>query len=335
MRGLRCKMLQMFKIKHIFLAILLAALGATLGSAPARAEYPERTIKIIVPFSPGGGTDIVARLLADFLGRDLGKTVIIENRPGSGTIIGTEAAANSAPDGYTLVLATIAHAANPSLYAKLPYDTFKAFAPVALLARSFNLVVVNPKAPFKTIADLIADAKANPGKLNYGSFGYGTSAHLAAELFNALAGVQLTQVPYKGAAPAITDLLGGQIDVIFTTVASAAAYVEAKQLRALAVTSAKRSDAFPDLPTVAEAGVPGYAAEAWYALYAPAGTPADVLARLNTSVNKAIAAGAFRMLATNEGLIFAPGSPEDLDRFVRAEAARWHEVIAAAHIQMR
>jgi tripartite-type tricarboxylate transporter receptor subunit TctC len=325
----------MLSAKNFFVVVLIVAFSPIVGATPSRAEYPERAVRIIVPFAAGGGTDIVARLLADFIARDLGKSVIIENKPGSGTIIGTEAAANSAPDGYTLVMATIAHAANPSLYAKLPYDTFKAFAPVALVARSFNLVVVNPNEPYTTVADLIAYAKAHPGKLNYGSFGYGTSAHLAAELFNALAGVQLTQVPYKGAAPAITDLLGGQIDIIFTTVASAAAYVENKQLRALAVTSAKRSDAFPDLPTVAEAGVPGYAAEAWYALYAPAGTPADVIARLNASVNRAIQAGAFSKLANNEGLVFAPGSPEDLDRFVRSEAERWREVIHAAHIQLQ
>jgi tripartite-type tricarboxylate transporter receptor subunit TctC len=324
----------MFGVKNIFIAILIATFSSITGSAPGRAEYPVRAVKIIVPFAAGGGTDIVARLLADFVAKDLGEPVIIENKPGGGTIIGTEAAANSAPDGYTLVMATIAHAANPSLYAKLPYDTFNAFAPVALVARSFNLVVVNPNEPFKTLADLIAYAKANPGKLNYGSFGYGTSAHLAAELFNALAGVQLTQVPYKGAAPAITDLLGGQIEVIFTTVASAASHLENKQLRALAVTSAKRSNAFPDLPTVAEAGVPGYAAEAWYGLYAPAGTPADVIARLNASVNKAIESGAFSKLATNEGLTFAPGPPDDLDRYVRSEAERWRQVIMAAHIQL-
>ena len=325
----------MFSVKNIFVALLIAAVSATIGSTPSRAEYPERTIKIIVPFAAGGGTDIITRLLADFLARDLGKPVIIENKPGGGTIIGTQATANSAPDGYTLVMATFAHAVNPSLYSKLPYDTFKAFAPVALVARSFNIVVLNPNEPLKTVADLTAYASANPGKLNYGSFGYGTSAHLAGELFNALAHVQLTHVPYKGAAPAITDLLGGQIQVMFTTVASAASYVESNQLRALAITSAKRSDAFPNLPTVAEAGVPGYAAESWYGLYAPAGTPADAIARLNASVNKAIEAGTFSKLATNEGLTFAPGSPDQLDRYVRSEAERWREVIEAAHIQLR
>jgi tripartite-type tricarboxylate transporter receptor subunit TctC len=325
----------MFGGRSTVIALVVVAFASAIGSTLSRADYPERAVKIIVPFAAGGGTDIIARLLADFLARDLGKPVIVENKPGGGTIIGTEATANSAPDGYTLVMATFAHAVNPSLYAKLPYDTFKAFAPVALVARSFNIVVVNPNEPFKSVADLIAYARANPGKLNYGSLGYGTSPHLAAELFNALAHVQLTNVPYKGSAPAIADLLGGQIQVIFSTVASAASYVENKQLRALAVTSAKRSAAFPDLPTVAETGVSGYAAESWYGLYAPAGTPANAIVRLNASVNKAIEAGIFGKLAANEGLIFAPGSPDDLDRYVRSEAERWHEVIETAHIELR
>ena len=328
--------MQASKARLALIVSSIAVLGLTMlafSSATARAGYPDRPVRIIVPFAPGGGTDIIARVLADAMSKDLGQPVIIENKPGAGTIVGTAAAASSAPDGYTLVMATFAHTVNPSLNSKLPYDTFKAFAPVALVARSFNIVVVNPKLPFKTLQDVIAYAKANPGKLNYGSFGIGTSAHLAGELFKNLAHVDLTHVPYKGAAPAITDLLGGQIELMFTTVASVASYIEGGQLRALAVTSAQRSPAFPDLPTIAEAGVPGYAAESWYGLYAPAGTPADAVARLNASVATAIRAGTFKKLETREGLTFAPGTPEDFDRCVRGEAARWHDLVTAAHIQ--
>ena len=234
------------------------------------AAYPDRVIRIVVPFAPGGGTDVVARKLAQEMAKDLGASVIIENKPGAGTILGTQMVAASPPDGYTLLMGTFANAVNPSLNAKLPYDAHKDFAAVALLARSFNIVVVNPASPIKSIADLIAAAKAEPDKFSYGTYGTGTSAHLAGELFKHMAKVNLTTVPYKGAAPAITDLIGGQIQVIFTTVASAASLVEAGQLRAIAVTSAERSAAFPQLPTVSEAGVPGYAAEAWYGLYAPA-----------------------------------------------------------------
>ncbi|MBI3705509.1 MAG: tripartite tricarboxylate transporter substrate binding protein [Rhizobiales bacterium] len=324
-----------FKFRLATLAIAIASIALTVLSAstPARAEFPERSVKIVVPFAPGGGTDLIARVLAEFMSKDLGQPVIVENKPGAGTIVGTAAAASSAPDGYTLVMATFAHAVNPSINAKLPYDTFKAFAPVALVARSFNIVVVNPKLPFKSLADLIAYAKANPGKLNYGSFGIGTSAHLAGELFKTMAHVDLTHVPYKGSAPAITDLLGGQIQMMFTTVASVASYIEGGQLRALAVTSAQRSAAFPDLPTISEAGVPGYAAESWYGLYAPAGTSEGAVTRLNASVARAIAAGTFKKLETNEGLSFAAGTPADFDRYVRGEAARWHELVTAAHIQ--
>src|SRR5690242_9387074 len=227
-----------------------------LDPRPAAAAYPERLIKIVVPFAPGGGTDVVARTLAQEMAKDLGVSVIIENKPGAGTIVGTQAVAAGEGDGYTLLMGTFANAVNPSLYAKLSYDQHRDFAAVALVARSFNLVVVNPASKIMSIADLIAAAKAEPDKLSYGTYGTGTSAHLAGELFKAMAEVNLTAVPYKGAAPAISDLLGGQIQVMFTTVASAASLIEAGQLRALAVTSAERSPAFPKLPTMAEAGVP-------------------------------------------------------------------------------
>jgi tripartite-type tricarboxylate transporter receptor subunit TctC len=242
--------------------------------------------------------------------------------------------AASAPDGYTLLMGTFANAVNPSLNAKLPYDAHKDFAAVALLARSFNIVVVNPTSPLKSIADLIAAAKAAPSKLTYGTYGTGTSAHLAGELFKHMVGVNLATVPYRGAAPAITDLMGGQIDVIFTTVASAASLVEAGQLRAIAVTSAERSPAFPQLPTVSEAGVPGYAAEAWYGLYAPAKTPPEIIDRLNRSAAKAVQSEAFKKLGANEGLVMVAEPPAALDRYFAGEEERWRKVIQEAGIKV-
>ncbi len=316
-------------------AWFIGAMALALIAAPTvgHSEFPERPVRVIVPFPPGGGTDIITRTIAAAMSEDLGQPVVVENKPGGGTVVGTEAAATSASDGYTLVMATFAHAVNPSLKAKLPYDTFKAFAPVALVARSYNIVVVRPDSGFASIKDLIAAARANPGKLNYGSFGIGTSAHLAGELFKYLAKVDLTHVPYQGASLALTDLLAGHIDVMFTTVASVTSFLKAERLRALAVTSAARSPAFPDVPTVAESGVPGYVAESWYGLYAPAGTSAAAIARLNRSVAKAVRSDAFKRLETNEGLTVAVGAPEELDRYVRGEAERWRNVVQAAHIQ--
>jgi tripartite-type tricarboxylate transporter receptor subunit TctC len=313
-----------------FITVLLAAFSIT----DAKAIYPERAIRIVVPFAPGGGTDVVARTLAQEMAKDLGVSVIIENKPGAGTIIGTQAVAASAPDGYTLLMGTFSHAVNASLSANLPYDPHKDFAAVAMIARSFNIVVVNPKSAIQSIADLIALAKANPDKLSYGTFGVGTSAHLAGELFKDMAKVNLTAVPYKGAAPAITDLIGGQIQVMFTTVASAASLVEGGQLRAIAVTSAERSLAFPQLPTVAEAGVRGYAAESWYGLFAPAGTPAGVIDRLNKSAALAVQSEAFKRLGANEGLVMIARPPEELDRYVRGEEERWRRVIRDAGIKV-
>jgi tripartite-type tricarboxylate transporter receptor subunit TctC len=312
---------------------LAASLLATFLPGHASAAYPDRIVRIVVPFAPGGGTDVVARTLAQEMAKDLGVSVIVENKPGAGTIIGTQAVAASEPDGYTLLMGTFANAVNPSLKATLPYDPHKDFAAVALVARSFNIVVVNPKSPIHSVADLIAAAKADPDKLSYGTYGTGTSAHLAGELFRNLAKVNLTTVPYKGAAPAITDLIGGQIQVMFTTVASAASLIEAGQLRALAVTSAERSPAFPQLPTVAEAGVPGYEAESWYGLFAPAKTRKEVIDRLNQSAAAAVQSEAFKRLAVNEGLIMVARPPQEFDRYFRGEEERWRKVIQDAGIK--
>src|SRR6201996_3518902 len=316
------------------LLLAFAALSiAVISTDAAMALYPERIVRLVVPFAPGGGTDVVARTLAQDMAKDLGFTVMVENKPGAGTIIGTQAVATSAPDGYTLLMGTFSHAVNPSLNTKLPYDPHRDFVPVALIARSFNVVVVNPKSPIKSIADLIAAAKASPGKLSYGTFGIGTSAHLAGELFKDMAKVNLATIHYKGAAPAITDLIGGQIQVMFTTVASCASLVESGQLRALAVTSAERSPAFPQLPTVAET-VPGYAAESWYGLFAPAKTPPDVIDRLNKSAATAVQAESFKKLGVNEGLVMVAQPPEAFGRYFQGEEERWRKLIQEVGIKV-
>jgi tripartite-type tricarboxylate transporter receptor subunit TctC len=321
------------KRARVLFAIAACAMLWVLTMEQAVASYPDRIVKILVPFAPGGGTDVVARTLAQEMAKDLGVSVVVENKPGAGTIIGTQAVATSDPDGYTVLMGTFANAINPSLQAKLPYDAHNDFAAVGLVARSFNLVVVNKASPITSVAELIAAAKAEPEKLSYGTYGTGTSAHLAGELFKHMARVNLLTVSYRGAAPAITDLLGGQIQMIFTTVASAASLVESGQLRAIAVTSAERSLAFPQLPTVSEAGVPGYAAEAWYGVYVPARTPPEIIDRLNKSVAKAVQSEAFKKLGVNEGLVMAAEPPEALDRYFRGEEERWRQVIKDAGIK--
>jgi tripartite-type tricarboxylate transporter receptor subunit TctC len=320
--------------------LLAAGLAITVGAAAAlptdaRAAYPDKALHIVVPFAPGGGTDLIARTVAEAMAKDkdVGQAVIVDNKPGAGTIIGTDFVAKAAPDGYTLLLATFAHAVNPSLNARLPFSPEKSFAPVALIGRSPNVLVVRTDRPFKTVRDIVAYAQANPGKLSYGSYGNGTSAHLAGELFKSLAKIDLVHVPYKGSSPAITDLLGGQIDLMLTTVASAAQYIAAGRLRAVAVTSSTRSAAWPDIPTMAEAGVPGYVAESWYGLYAPAGTPREAIALLNAAVRRAVKTEAFRRRIEEEGLITEVGAPEELERYVRGEEARWRKLVQDAHIR--
>jgi tripartite-type tricarboxylate transporter receptor subunit TctC len=319
-----------------FMSIVMMCITAwVVMPRPAHAAFPDQRIRLIVPFAPGGGVDIMARLLAEFMSKDLGQPVIVENKPGAGTIVGTQEVARSAPDGYTLMLGSPAFTINPSIYASLPFDTFKAFAPVALIARYFDIVVINPNLPFKSVQELIAYAKANPDKLNFASSGIGSSIHLSGELFKSMAHIQMTHVPYKGTAPAVNDLLAGQVQIMFSTIPSVAGFIKGGQLRAIAITSDHRSPAFPDVPRVAESGVPGFAVEGWYGLIAPAGTPADVVGVLNASVAKAIGAGVFKTIETNEGLIFAADTPDYFGHYLQSDATRWHDAVKDAHIQLQ
>ncbi|SEB08895.1 tripartite tricarboxylate transporter substrate binding protein [Variovorax sp. YR216] len=306
---------------------------ATLAASSALAAYPDRPIRMIVPFAPGGGTDSIARTLGAGMSQTLGQPVIVDNRPGAGTIIGTDLVAKSTPDGYTVVVATFAHAVNPSLMAKLPYDTDKAFAPIALLARGPNVLVVCADSPYKSVQDVLDAARAHPGKLTFASQGNGTSAHLAGEMFNNLGKVQTTHVPYKGAGPAMTDLLGGQVDMMFATAAAAAPMVASGKLRALGVTTPKRSPAMKDVPAIAES-VPDYSMESWYGIFAPAGTPADVVAKLNAAANKATGNAEFRKRLEPEGLSVSTGAPAELDAYVRGEEARWRKVIKENNVKL-
>ncbi|OZI70946.1 tripartite tricarboxylate transporter substrate binding protein [Bordetella genomosp. 12] len=303
-----------------------------LGAPQARADFPERPVRIVVPFTPGGGTDIIARQLAKGLSEELGQTVIVENRPGGSTIIGTENVAKSPADGYSLLMSTFAHAVNPAIHKKLPYDTDKDFAPVALIGKSPNVLVVSPKAPFKSVQDILTYARAHPGKLTFGSYGNGTSAHLAGELFKSLGSVDILHVPYKGAGPGINDLMGGQIDMIFSTSASVSGQVKSGQLRALAVTTKDRSPAYPGVPTVAESGEPGYFVDSWYGVFVPKGTPQAVVERLNAAIKNVSGKPDFQAALELEGLVASVGTPEALGEYVRDEEQRWSKIIQDAGI---
>lgn len=311
------------------------ALPAFLAFAPASASaqaFPSRPIRIVAPFTAGGGTDLVARTLAEGMSKELGQPVIVENKPGGGTVIGSDTVAKAPGDGYTLLLTTSAHAINTSLVKNLPYSTDKSFANVALVGRGPNMLVARADSPYKTIKDVLAAARANPGKLTYGSSGNGTAVHLAGELFKMMGKVDLIHVPYRGAGPAYTDLLGGQIDFVFATAAGVGKFVESGKMRAIAVTSTVRSPSWPQVPTMAESGLPGYEADVWYAVFASGGTPPDVVARLNTAVRRATEAPAFRTRVEGEGLMAAVGTPEELTRYVRAEEARWRKVVVEGKV---
>lgn len=312
----------------------LGAVVATCAFAAttALAAYPDKPIRLVVPFAPGGGTDLIARTLGVGMSTELGQQVIIDNKPGAGTIIGTDAVAKSAPDGYTMVIASFAHAVNPSLVAKLPFAPDKAFAPITLIGRGPNVLVVRADSPHKSVADIVASAKAKPGHLTFASQGNGTSAHLAGEMFMNLAKVEMVHVPYRGAGPAITDLLGGQVDMIFGTAAAVSNMVDQGKLRAIAVTTPEASSAFKGVPTIS-ATVPGYAVESWYGLYAPAGTPAEVIQKLNAAARKAARSPEFSKKVEQEGLAVIASDPAELDRYVKAEEARWRKIVKENNIK--
>ena len=319
------------------LALLGIALiaAAVLTSAPlTAAEYPTRPITLVVPFAAGGGNDVIARIVAERMSASLAQTIVIENRGGAGGTIATRQVAKAEPDGTTLLIATSSLAINPSLYPNAGYDPRKDFAPVGLIASSSNVVLVNPSVPAHSIAELIALAKQQEGKLTFGSTGTGSSVHLAAELFAGMAGVKITHVPYKGSGPALNDLIGGHVAMMFSTMASAAGLVrDGGKVRALAVTGAARSPLFPDLPTVAEPGLPGYEAVLHYGIVAPAGTPRPVIEKLNAALNAALANDDVKRRLSVEGAEALPVSPDAYAADIAKEEAKWSEIIRKAGVK--
>lgn len=311
------------------LAFAATGLALPMGAAAAAADnFPTKPITIVVPFSAGGTTDILARVIAQAMTNDLGKSVVVDNRAGAGGNIGAAMAARAPADGYTLFMGTVGtHAINQALYKKLPFDPVKDFAPMTRVANVPNLLVANPNQPFRSVQELITYAKANPGKINFGSSGSGSSIHLSGELFKTMAKVDMVHVPYKGSAPAVTDLLGNQIAIMFDNMPSAINHVRAGKLRPLAVTTAKRSPELPDVPTVAEAGVPGYEATSWFGMFAVAGTPKPVLDKLNASLTKVLAEPAVRAKIKEQGGEVVSETPEQFASFIKAEAVKWGKVV--------
>ncbi len=309
----------------------LAVVTACIAPGTFAQAYPNHAIRLVVPFPAGGTTDILARDVAKQLTETLGQAVVVDNRPGAGGNIGADLVAKAAPDGYTLLMGTVGtHAINPSLYAKMPYDHVKDFVPVVLVAGVPNVLVVNPSVPVNTVADLIKLAKAKPGTINFASSGSGTSIHLSGELFKTMAGVDMTHVPYKGSSPALTDLMGGQVQIMFDNLPSSLPLIKSGKLRAVAVTSLKRAPALPDVPTVAESGLPGFEASSWFGILAPAGTPAPIVARLNTEVNKWLQGPEAKQQLTTQGAAAAGGPPENFVAHIRAETDKWAKVVKAS-----
>ena len=309
----------------------LGALLAAFASAALAQAYPNKPIRVVVPFPAGGTTDILARAVGQKLTESLGVAVVVDNRPGAAGNIGADIVAKSAPDGYTLLMGTVGtHAINASLYAKMPYDHVKDFSPVILVAGVPNVLVVNPSLPVNSVADLIKLAKAKPGQINFASSGSGTSIHLSGELFKTMAGVDVTHIPYKGSAPALADLIGGQVQLMFDNLPSALPQIKGGKLRAIAVTSLTRAPALPDLPTMSESGLPGFESSSWFGLLAPAGTPQPIITRLNAEVNKWLQTPEARDHLLAQGAFAAGGSPAQFAAHIRAETDKWAKVVKAS-----
>ena len=311
-------------------AAILAMFAA--GNVSAQAPFPSRPVHIYVPYSAGGGVDILARTLGDAVSRTWGQSVVVENRPGAGGVVASQALAASAPDGYTLIVVASGHATNPLLYAKIPYDTFKAFMPISLLASSPNILLVRADSPFRTLGDMIAQARAKPGSLSFGHAGNGTSTHLAGELLKSLARIDIEAISYKGGAPAINDLLGGQIQMSFNNAPEALGQLEAGTLRALAVTTAARSPFLPDVPAIAET-VPGYDTEVWWGLLGPAGMPPELVRKLSHDFIAALNSAEVTERLAKLGASPIGTSPEAFDARIHAEYEKWGPIIKAAGIR--
>jgi tripartite-type tricarboxylate transporter receptor subunit TctC len=317
-------------ITRLLLPCLLAAASVSAAHAD---DYPTRPIRLIVPFAAGGGNDTVARLVGDSLGKRLGQAVVVDNRPGAGGVVGAEAAARAPADGYTLFLGGVgSHAINPNLHKDLPYDPIKDFAAVSLLASAPLILVVHPSVPAQSVQELIAYAKSHPGKLNYASNGNGSSSHLAAVMFASMTGTDMVHIPYKGLSPALTDLLSGQDQLMFSSVVAILPHVRAGKLRALAVTSRKRMALLPDIPTIAESGVANYETSSWYGILAPAGTPPEIVRRLHDEIVKVLAQDDVRNALAREGAEPVGDTPEEFTAFIRAEKQRMGDVIQSSKL---
>lgn len=316
--------------------IIIAALAAFTVIAPAVAQnYPNRPVRFIVPFAPGGNTDVQGRLIAQKLTEAWNQQVVVDNRAGAGGTVGVEMLAKAPADGYTIALASFGNIlVGPSLFPKLGYDPLKDLAPVVLVSQPPGLLVVNPGLPVKNVTELIAYAKANPGKLNYGSAGNGTWNHLFAEHFKALTGIQMTHIPYKGANPAVTDVIGGQIQVSFAPFPAAVPQIKSGRLRVLGVTSAQRSPVLPEVPTVAESGLPGYSAATWFAVLAPAQTPQPLITRLNKDINAALLRPEVKAAFAADGTEPAGGTPEQLRESMRTGIKQWGELVRKLDVKL-
>jgi tripartite-type tricarboxylate transporter receptor subunit TctC len=308
----------------------VASVHAAQTASPA---YPTRPVRVIVPQSAAGSTDLVARMVVQRMADDLGQTFVVDNRPGAGSLNGTDLVAKAVPDGYTLLAVAASFTINPSLHANLPFDPIRDFTPITRLVTLPHILVVHPSLPVKSVKDLIALAKAKPGELNYASSGIATSTHLAAELFRHLTGTNMVNVPYKGGGPGIVALIGGQVQLYFATISTALPHVKSGKVRALAVTSAKRSAAVPEYPTIAEAGVPGYEHASWVGMLAPAKTPAPVVRVLQDRAMKAVQRDDVKALMLREGLEPVGDTPQEFARLIKAEVAKWKKVVNAAGIK--
>jgi tripartite-type tricarboxylate transporter receptor subunit TctC len=310
-----------------FTALLLAV------ASPLRAEdYPARPVRLIVPFPAGGSNDVVGRLIANQLSEKLGQQVFVDNRGGAGGVIGTEAAANAAPDGYTILIVSIAHAVNPALY-KLTYDPVKSFAPVTILATGPNVLAVNPHLPVNSVKDLIALAKQKPGELEYASAGIGSFQHLGGELFKLMAGINILHVPYKGGGPAMTDVISGHVNIMFSSLIQTTPFIQSAQLKALGTGGSRRSPVLPDVPTIAEAGVPGYEANNWWGIVAPAGTPSEIVGKLKSNIQAVLQSPKLQEQFAREGASAMAMSSAEFGKYIETEITKWGGVVEKASIR--